>query len=406
MNFSRTQKIIPDGVQTLSKMPSKYVDGVYPEYIDEGYGCHVNAGGTEYIDFTGSLGVNLLGHADETVNRAVMTQMRSGINFPMPHTMETELAEKLKELFPMQMVRFLKTGSEACSAAVKIARAVTQKETILCCGYHGWHEWYNQTTPKDQGCARTKVYPFEYNNIQSLEERFKRHKNVAAVIMEPYVYEEPKGNFLMQVKRLCLKNKAILIFDEVVTGFRTQKWCAANMFNVEPDLMCLSKAMANGFPMAAVGGRADVMKVLEGDCFVSSSFGGDLVGITASLATIKVIEERGVIKHIWDRGASIKQAFNTMAQNDGIEAECIGYPCRTFFKFPSPLMKTVFWQECLKQGVMFGHAQFTMMAHGLHDTDDAIEAMRHAFRMLRKHKDNLEDLLEGKVAQETLRLVK
>jgi glutamate-1-semialdehyde 2,1-aminomutase/spore coat polysaccharide biosynthesis protein SpsF len=210
----------------------------------------------------------------------------------------------------------------------------------------------------------------------------------------------------MQVKRLCLKNKAILIFDEVVTGFRTEKWCAANMFNVEPDLMCLSKAMANGFPISAVGGREDVMKVLEGDCFVSSSFGGDLVGISAALATIKVIEERGVIKHIWDRGAALKQAFNTAAQNDGIDAECIGYPCRTFFRFPSPLHKTVFWQECLKKGILFGHAQFITAAHGLHDTDEAIEAIRHAMRMLRKHKDNLEDLLEGEVAKETLRLVK
>ena len=131
-----------------------------------------------------------------------------------------------------------------------------------------------------------------------------------------------------------------------------------------------------------------------------------MVGITASLATIKVIEERGVIKHIWDRGASLKQAFNTIAQSNGIDAECIGYPCRTFFRFSSPLQKTVFWQECLKKGIMFGHAQFTTMAHGLHDTDAAIEAIRHAIRMLRKHKDSLEELLEGKVAQETLRLVK
>jgi len=406
MNLSRTKKVIPDGVQTLSKMPSKYVDGVYPTYIDEGYGCHVNADGKEYTDFTGSLGVNILGHADETVNRAVKEQVGKGINFPMPHELETELAEKLIELFPVQMVRFLKTGSETTSAAVKIARAFTKKETILCCGYHGWHEWYNQTTPKNEGCAKSKVYPFEFNDIKSLEERFKKHKNVAAVIMEPYVYEEPKNNFLVEVKRLCQKNKALLIFDEVVTGFRTQKWCAANMFNVQPDLMCLSKAMANGFPIAAVGGRKDVMKVLEGDCFVSSSFGGDLVGITASLATIKVIEERGVIKHIWDRGASLKQAFNTISQNEGINAECIGYPCRTYFKFPSPLMKSVFWQECLKKGVMFGHAQFITASHGIHDIDEAIDAIRHAIRMLRKHKDNLEDLLEGDVAKETLRLQK
>jgi len=406
MNFKRTKQIIPDGVQTLSKMPSKYVEGVYPIYIDEGYGCHVAADDTEYLDFTGSLGVNLLGHADETVNRAVMNQVQKGINFPMPHELETELAEKLTDILPMEMVRFLNSGSEATSAAVKIARAFTKNEVILCCGYHGWHEWYNQTTPKNKGCAKSKVYPFNYNDIASLEERFKKHKKVAAVIMEPYVYKEPEGNFLLEVKRLCQKNKTLLIFDEVVTAFRTPKWCAANYFNIQPDLMCISKAMANGFPIAAVGGRKDVMKVLEGDCFVSSSFGGDLVGITASLETIKVIEERGVIKHIWDRGASLKQAFNSIAQNDKIDAECIGYPCRTFFRFPSPTHKTVFWQECLKKGVMFGHAQFTTMSHGVQDIDKAIDAMRHSMRMLRKYGDDIKDVLEGKVAKETLRLQK
>ncbi len=263
MNWDRTLSLIPDGVQTMSKMPNKYVDGVYPKYISHGKGSKVYSDGKEFIDYTCGLGAIVLGHANEDVNQAVFSQARKGTLFGLPHESETLLAEKLVEHFPMDKVRFVKTGSEATSAAVKIARAYTNKETILCCGYHGWHEWYNQTTPKNKGCSKSKVYPFNYNDIASLRALFRRHKDVAAVIMEPYVYDAPKENFLDEVRRTCDQNKALLIFDEVVTGFRTNKWCAANEFRVKPDLMCIGKAMGNGYPIGAVGGSAKIMDVLK-----------------------------------------------------------------------------------------------------------------------------------------------
>ncbi|MCK5018653.1 MAG: aminotransferase class III-fold pyridoxal phosphate-dependent enzyme, partial [Candidatus Peribacteraceae bacterium] len=143
MNWNRTLSLMPDGVQTLSKMPNKYVDGVYPKYISHGKGSKVYADGKEYIDYTSGLGAIILGHANEEVNQAVFEQARKGTLFGLPHESETLLAEKLVEYFPIDKVRFVKTGSEATSAAVKIARAYTGKKVILCCGYHGWHEWYN-----------------------------------------------------------------------------------------------------------------------------------------------------------------------------------------------------------------------------------------------------------------------
>lgn len=404
MNWDRTLSLIPDGVQTLSKMPSKYVEGVYPTYIDRGDGSKVYAGDNEYIDYTCGLGAIILGYGIQEINRAVFTQSQNGTLFGLPHEKEAELAEKLKDHFPIEKMRFLKTGSEATSAAVKIARAHTKKQTILCCGYHGWHEWYNQTTPKNAGCARSSVHSFKYNNIGSLRALFKKHTDVAAVIMEPYVYELPNDNFLKAVQDECKENNALLIFDEVVTGFRTEKWCAANYYDVKPDLMCLGKAMGNGYPISVVGGKAEIMDVLMGDCFVSSTFGGDLIGITAALETIKIIEEKGVIRRINEQGNKLKIAFNHIASTEGVKAECIGQGCRTRFNFKSALDRTVFWQECLKKGVFFGHAQFTSFSHDLGDCDKTEAAMRHAFRMMRKYKNNMKDLLEGQVAQETLRL--
>lgn len=405
MNWERTLSLMPDGVQTLSKMPSKYIDGVYPKYISHGKGSKVYDGGNSYIDYTCGLGAIILGYANEEVNQAVFEQARKGTLFGLPHESETLLAEKLVEHFPIDKVRFVKTGSEATSAAVKIARAYTGKKTILCCGYHGWHEWYSQTTSKDKGCSKSEVYPFKYNDIGSLRALFRRHKSVAAVIMEPYVYDEPEENFLEEVRRACDQNKALLIFDEVVTGFRTNRWCAANEFKIQPDLMCLGKAMGNGYPISAVGGSSKVMDILKGDCFVSSTFGGDLIGIAAALKVIEIIEKRGVFKHIDDMGNRVKINFNIIAGNEGVKAECIGFGCRTHFKFEDPIEKSVFWQECLKKGVLFGHAQFTNFAHDLGDADNTIAAMRHALRMIRKYKGHVKDLLEGKAAQETLRLV-
>ncbi len=405
MNWNRTLSLIPDGVQTLSKMPNKYVDGVYPKYISHGKGSKVYAEGKEYIDYTCGLGAILLGHANEDVNQAVFEQARKGNLFGLPNESETLLAEKIVEHFPVDKVRFIKTGSEATSAAIKIARAYTNKETILCCGYHGWHEWYNATTPKNKGSVKGKVYPFKYNDISSLRALFRRHSKVAAVIMEPYVYDAPENNFLEEVRRACSQNNALFILDEVVTGFRTNRWCAANEFKVIPDLMCLGKAMGNGYAISAVAGKADVMDVLKGDCFVSSTFGGELTSIAAALKVFDLIEKRGVFTHLQHMGDRVKTNFNIIAGNEGIKAECIGYGCRTHFKFDDPVEKSVFWQECFKKGVFFGHAQFTGFAHDLGDADNTIVAMRHALRMLRKYVGHVRDLLEIDAAEETQRLV-
>jgi glutamate-1-semialdehyde aminotransferase len=390
-------------------MPSKYVEGVYPKYIDRGDGAYIYAGERGYIDYPLGLGAVLLGHNIKEVNMAVLGQLTRGNIFPLPHPLETVLAEKIRDLIPCaEKVRFLRTGSEACSASVRIARAYTKRQKVICCGYHGWHDWYNQTTTKALGTPKDGlVTQLKYNDYEAFAKHFADNKNeIACIIMEPYVYDAPKDEFLKRVAKLCRINETLLIFDEVVTGFRTKGYSAQKMFGIKPDLSCFGKAMANGLPISCVCGSAKVMDVLEGDCFVSSTFGGELTAISAALATIKFMEENGVLHHIWSMGDILKNQFNVMAKQYGMHGcECIGYPCRTFFKFPSAQMKSLFWQECLRRGVFFGYAQFVSFSHQRDEIDKTIAAMREAFKIVRKYKDNPSDALDGKSAEETLRLV-
>jgi len=403
--WQRTCEVIPDGVMTLSKMPSKHVAGIYPTYLDRGEGAYVyDCNGRKYIDYPCALGAILLGYKNKTVNQAIRSQLAKGTIFSLPHKLETELAEKIVELIPSaEMVRFLKTGSEATSAAVKIARAYTGRNVVFCCGYHGWHDWYNYTTSKNKGAIYQPVYQFDYNSFNDLD----MSDEVAAVIIEPYILEQPKDNFLQRLRRLCDDNGTLLIFDEVVTGFRTRGYSAQAFFDVMPDLTCLGKPMANGMPISCVCGKREIMKELEGDCFVSSTFGGELLSIAAALATIEVLEKENVIDHIWKMGKKLKGNFNRLADRVyGMQGvECTGYPCRLLFKFPTNLHLGLFWQECVKQGILFGYATFINFAHKEKEIDYTIEAIEKALCIVKENWDKPEKALEGEAPQEAFRLI-
>jgi len=412
MNWQDTLRYIPGGVQTLSKMPSKHVNGVYPKYIDRAEGAYVWSGDKRYIDYPLGLGPIVLGHSNKEVNRAVIDQLGKGIVYSLPSPMETELAEKLCSLVPSyEMVRFVKTGSEATSAAVKIARAYTGRNKIVCCGYHGWHDWYTVTTDKNQGIPRNianLTTKFQYNDIDSLQKQLGSVANckVAAVIMEPYILEEPKQGFLQDVRRLCDEHGALLIFDEIVTAFRTKKWTAQAYYKTIPDLTTIGKAMANGMPIGCVGGRRKVMEVLQGDCFVSSTFGGELASIAAALATIQYIETYYVIDQIWKMGERFQANFKVITDSLGLSSKVklIGLPPRTYFVFPTVEHKALFWQECLERGVLFGYAQFISYAHTMDVIDKTTQAMRNAMKLVKKYWDNPRDALRGEVPEETFRL--
>ncbi|MCM8788115.1 MAG: aminotransferase class III-fold pyridoxal phosphate-dependent enzyme, partial [Candidatus Omnitrophica bacterium] len=335
----------------------------------------------------------------------------------LPHKLEVELAELLCEVIPCaEMVRFGKNGSDATSGAVRVARAYTGRDKIVCCGYHGWQDWYIATTTRNRGvpeAVKNLTLTFEYNNIKSLEKIFEENRNqIACVIMEPVGVVEPKDNFLQKVKELTYKNGALLIFDEVVTGFRFSLGGAQEYFGVIPDLACFGKAIADGFPLSAIVGKKEIMKLFE-EVFFSFTFGGEIVSIAASLATIKELKDKNVIKHLWEQGRKIKDGYNVLAREYGLEkyTQCIGYPPRTIITFKNEKnedwweLKSLFQQECIKRGILFTGNHNICFSHTNKEIDYTLRVYRTVLEIIKDaiEKDKVKKLLKGEPVKPVFR---
>jgi glutamate-1-semialdehyde aminotransferase len=266
-------------------------------------------------------------------------------------------------------------------------------------GYHGWHDWYQYTSDsRTAGIPKQKVVRADHGiSLKTLFD--KNPKKIACVIMEPYIWKELSQTYLKGLRRLCDDNGTVLIFDECITGFRTKKFSAQAMYDITPDMTVLSKAMANGFPISCICGKRDLMEVLDTSVFVSGTFNADLVGITAAITTLKFIRDNPVIHHIWTMGGKLQGSFNAMVnQPDMVDLiKSDGLPCRPRFVFPSNEHKSLFWQECLKRGVMLDDAQFISWAHKTVEMDKTLEAMRGAMRIVRKYLADPASVLEGDV---------
>ena len=414
--WDETIKLIPSGTQTLSKGPNNFVQGAYPIFLKSGNGSRVcDVDGNEFIEFGCALGPIVLGYQYPAVDEAIMRQLKQGINFSLMHPLEIQLAKLLVEVIPCaEMVRFGKNGADATSAAVKAARHFTGREKIAFCGYHGCQDWYAASTERDAGIIKALkdyIIPFSYNDIYSLQEVFDKNKDeIAAVIMEPICTIVPEGNFLNDVKELAHKNGALLIFDEVKTGFRFSLGGAQEYLNVIPDLACFGKAMANGMPLSAVVGRKDVMKSFE-EVFFSTTAGGEALSLAAAIATINEIRNKGVIKHIWRLGKRFLDGFNDSAEENGVNAKLMGMPPLGFPEFRtidggmSLELKSLFYQETAKHGVLFGNGFFISYSHTDEDIDQAIDAFDKAFKIMytAEAEGNINSYLEGKVAAEVFK---
>ena len=414
----RAKKVIPGGSQTLSKGPTQFVQGVAPGFLTRGQGAHVwDADGNEYIDYAMGLGPMILGYNHPAVNEAVERQLKEGSVFSLPHPLEVELAEQLAEIIPCaEMTRFGKNGSDVTSGAVRLARAVTGRDLVVCCGYHGWQDWFIGTTTRNLGVpetVRTLTRPFEYNNLDSLRKIFRENPGrVACVILEPVGVLSPEKGFLEEVQELARREGALLIFDEMLTGFRLAVGGAQQYFGVTPDLACFGKAMANGLPLSALVGRRQLMEQME-RVFFSFTFGGETLSLAAALATVKELRAQPVILHLWDKGKQLQDGFNVLARILGVEknAACVGLPPRTWMRFTdqagkeSLALKSLFQQECCKRGVLFTSVHNMSWAHGQAEVDHTLEVYRDALRILAeavKQKD-VEKRLEGSVMQPVFR---
>lgn len=391
----KAQSLIPSCTQTFSKGPTQYVQGVSPVFLQRGQGSHVwDVDGNEYIDYPMALGAIILGHNYPAVTDAVARQIREGTTFSLPHPLEFEVADLLVKTIPCaEMVRFAKNGSDATSGAVRVARAYTNREIIACCGYHGWQDWYVGTTTRNKGVpksVRELTIPFEYNDIGSLKRIFKGHPGqVAAVIMEPVGVVEPRHDFLQQVQEITDREGAVLIFDEIVSGFRFAKGGAQELYRITPDLGCFGKAMANGYPISAVVGKEDIMQLFD-EVFFSFTSGGETGSLAAALATITEIRNRNVIDHLWEQGQKLKDGYNVLANEFGVKpyTECVGLPPRTVITFKdengteSLVFKSLVQQECLKRGILFSGGQNLCYSHGNVDIEQTLRVYRTALEIM------------------------
>jgi glutamate-1-semialdehyde 2,1-aminomutase len=384
--LDRARAVVPGASQTLSKGPGMFVEGAYPVFLERGRGCRVwDVDGNEYVDYVLGLASITLGYAHPAVTQAVARQLERGSIFSLPHPLEVEVSERLREVIPCaEMVRFVKTGSEADAAAVRIARAATGRDVLLYCGYHGWHEWFAITTPRSKGIPKDfsrLVAPFAYNDLGSLERALEEHHGqVAAVIMEPVLLDAPAAGFLAGVKAAAHRHGALLIFDEIVSGFRWAVGGAQEHFGVVPDLATFGKGMANGLPLAAVVGRAELMREFD-DVFVSSTFGGDTLALAACRATLDEYARAPVIEHLWRMGRRFQEGFGALAGRLGVPARVVGYPVhpKIVVDHRSPetarLLMSLFLQESAARGVIVHFAGFNVsFSHAPADVDLTLEA--------------------------------
>lgn len=427
MNISRSRtlkergkSLLPALAQTFSKSPSSFVEGVYPVYADRAEGCYLyDVDGNKFIDYLMSLGPIVLGYNYRPVNDAIRSQLDRGALFSLPHYLEIDAADALRKTIPCaEMTRFTKTGSDAVTGAVRAARAITGRDMIFYCGSGGvWDDWYSIVTSRSQGIPHFNadlIRIFDYNDTSKLQGLFDTYKGkVAAVVMEPAVLDAPKQDFLQDVKKIAHENGSLLIYDEILTGFRLSNGGGQQYFGVTPDMATFAKGIANGMPLAAIVGKSEYMKSFE-KVFVSTTYGGEALSLAACVATIDEFQKHDVPGHMREMGSIIKEGFNRLAKEKELDAECIGFPQRMKLQIrdkagmDSLLYKSLFLQELIERGIfMHPNTILSCFSHTKAEIEVTLQAMDEGLSVLKKAiaTDNVESMLRGEVAKEVIRRV-
>jgi len=392
--YERALPIMTPVTQTLAKGPAQYVNGVAPKYLKRGKGSHVwDVDGNEFLDYNMAIGPLSLGYCYPRVDEAIIAQLKDGITFSMMHELEVTLAELVHQVIPnAEAIRISKTGADVTSAAIRVARAYTGRKKVLCCGYHGWHDWYISVTSRNGGIPeeiKELSATFEYNDIGSVKEALD--EDTACVILEPFVFEAPKNNFLQELKALCEANGTLLVFDEMWTGFRIALGGAQEYFGVTPDLACYSKAFGNGMPISLLTGRKAIMELFREEVFFFTTFGGEALSLAAAVATIREMMEKNVPAHLAEKGKKLKDGYNAIAEELGISdyTRCTGYDCRSLVSFDAgagnPLeLKSFVQQELIKRGILWSGFHNMSFSHTEADIDYTLAAYRDALALLKE----------------------
>lgn len=402
------ESVIPLGSQTFSKSRTQYPVGVSPFFASKGSGSYIwDVDGNKYIDLVASLAAVTLGYGDPEINRAIKKQLKKGVSLSLSSKLETVVAEKIIDLVPSaEMVRFAKNGSDATSAAVRIARYFTGRDHIISIGYHGWHDWYIGSTTRSMGVpstVRALTLSARYNDLSHVENLFEEVKgDIAAVILEPMNSVDPAPGYLESLRNFCSSNNILLIFDEVITGFRFARGGAQELLGVTPDLSCFGKGIANGFPISVIAGRREIMEGFK-EVFFSGTFGGELLSLTAANVVLDKVRDNRVIPELYRVGQAIQQGLlGEISRNKYEFVNISGNPTWTFLNWTlssdalQNKVKTYFLQEMFKRGILVLGTNNVTTTLSQKDISKILTAYAEVFEAISQalERDSLDALLE------------
>jgi glutamate-1-semialdehyde 2,1-aminomutase len=424
--LKKAKKIIPGGNQLLSKRSELFLPGLWPNYYKKAKGCKVwGLDNKVYYDFAG-MGVTscVLGYSDNDINKSIIQGVKNGSMCTLNATEEIDLAKELLNIHKWSgMAKFCKSGGEACMVAIRIARAFTNKKNIAFCGYHGWHDWYlatnmsdsknldNQLLPglKVRGVSdsfKNTIKPFMYNDINSLKKIFnKKNNNIGIIIMEPMRGVEPEKNFLKKVKSIARKNGAILIFDEITSGFKDIYGGLHLKYKVNPDIAIYGKSLGNGYPISAIIGKKNIMQVAQ-DTFISSTMWTDRLGFIAASATLKKLKKFKINRKIAIMGKKIKKRWSELAAKNEIKISISGQdsiPCLKFEYKNNPEILTYFTQEMLKKNFLASSQVATTYAYNNKIINKYLREVDKVFKKINICLKQQKFPLKGKIKDSTFK---
>lgn len=380
---ARASEILPGGTSTGSKRPEALYgerNEFGPTHYVRASGCHLTTpGDLTLLDCTMALGSVALGYGDERIVRAVVAASASGNVAGLAHTAEVELAERLSDLVPMaEKVRFVKSGADAVSAAVRIARTATGRRAVVGCGYFGWHDWASSSAGVPEGVQRD-YQPVPFDDVPALTAACRAAgQDLAAVVIEPVIERMPGEEWIATARRLCDELGAVLVFDELKTGFRLSRAGFLELSSVKPDLATFGKAMANGFPLAAVVGKRDVMEAAS-RTWISGTLAGETTGIAAALAVLEIYEgDEDVCATLGRVGAAMRAGVASAVQASGIGGVTVGgLDPMWFIRFGDAALERRFLEESVREGVLFKRGAYNYAALA-HDEEETIVEVERA----------------------------
>ena len=426
--YQQAQQLFPYGTQLFSRKPELGAFGQAPIYFERMKNAHFwDVDGNEFIDTAMGIGPVILGHTYDAVDNAVKTQIDKGVLGSVNNALEIEVAEKLVDMVPCaEMVKFCKSGGEADAIAVRMARGYTGREKVLFCGYHGWHDWYLAAN-LESGSSLDKhllpgiepkgvpaslsgtILPFAYNNLEQLKSLLEDNKGeVACIIMEATRFKQPDEGFLEGVRRLADEHQCLLIFDEVITGFRMSAGGAQEYYGVIPDMATFAKAIANGYPLAAVVGRRKIMET-QADNFISSTYWSDTVSLAAGLATLNEIINNPVIETINKIGQTLISNLKRIIGKYGLAADVLGHGYDFTINFnyadESAKIMTLFIQEMVVRGIYTMGIFYPCYTHSFEDIEKILSAADEVLFLIKQgiEQNQIDQLLIAPIRQSSFR---